>query len=85
MVDNPSNIICPNCSDKRAYQGFQTIECPTYGCKYYTIRQSNLVTEYKIALEEETALLLPELDDTVEESDKNIQNYDDPYGFFLPP
>lgn len=85
MVNNPSNIICPNCESDKAYEGFQTIECPSYGCKYYTIKQVNLVKEYKLVLEEETALQLPELDGTVVKSDKIIQVYDDPYGFSLPP
>lgn len=85
MADKPWNKTCPNCDDKKAYEGFQTIECTTYSCKFYTIKQANLVTQYKIALEEEIALHLPELDDTVTNVDATVGIYDDPYGFSLPP
>ena len=85
MAEKPWNSKCPNCCDNRAYEGFQTIECPSYGCKYYTIKQANLVVEYKIALENEIALHLPELDDTVANKDAVVENYDDPYGFIQLP
>lgn len=85
MAEKPWNKTCPNCKDDRAYEGFQTVECASYSCKFYTLKQANLVVEYKIALETEIALHLPESDDKVVNMDAVTEYHDDPYGFIQLP
>ena len=83
MAEKPWNTVCPACKDYRAYQGFQTVECTTCHCKNYSIKQSNLVKEYKIALEEEMALQLPAFDDTVVNMDAEVDGYEEDLSDFI--
>lgn len=72
----PYNTKCPYCDDPWAYKGFNTIECPSYHCKYYTQTQKDLVEQYNKELANE-------LDEELQQylAADNERGTNDPYDY----